>query len=417
MLWSSICPRRQKESGARRANSPPGFGYPSTVWCDDGQLLHGGRVHSHWRGHASGFAPRGSLQVMNTEPCEQSCRSKTPGGPSYSSPFAPIGPSPWAPGQTCRRKHSIVAAFWILPSERRILVRRQARGQRFVGQGRNREKRRERERERERAPFGWVGGVSQVYGAVGVGVAGLEHHADPADVIRLARHKHARSKGADRVSASLRGPHLGIGHEAEALLLVRVRIGEKAVRAHAVLSRPGELDHDQRLLVEGGRDSGALLEVSMRKPAQPTRCEEFNALRIQKRKDTAGFCASPDAIDGGGGEAVNDPDAVAVEAVKLLRADLHNTKQRLRFVQTLKAPRRKVRASERAGRRTSSQRHGLSLLPPQVSCTVWQSSMISSQPAALHLLAGTLPVGNDIAGVLRRMQPRCQRYRGSLLVW
>ena len=252
--------------------------------------------------------------------------------------------------------------------------------------------RRERERERERAPFGWVGGVSQVYGAVGVGVAGLEHHADPADVIRLARHKHARSKGADRVSASLRGPHLGIGHEAEALLLVRVRIGEKAVRAHAVLSRPGELDHDQRLLVEGGRDSSALLEVSMRKPAQPTRCEEFNALRIQKRKGTPGFCASPDAIDGGGGEAVNDPDAVAVEAVKLLRADLHNTKQRLRFAQTLKAPRRKVRASERAGRRTSSQRHGLSLLPPQVSCTVWQSSMISSQPAALHLLAGTLLV-------------------------
>ena len=47
---------------------------------------------------------------------------------------------------------------------------------------------------------------------------------------------------------------------------MRVRVGKEAVRVHAVLSRPGELDHDQRLLVEGGRDSGALLEVSMRKP-------------------------------------------------------------------------------------------------------------------------------------------------------
>ena len=71
---------------------------------------------------------------------------------------------------------------------------------------------------------------------------------------------------------------------------MRVRVGKEAVRVHAVLSRPGELDHDQRLLVEGGRDSGALLEVSVRKPAQPTRCEEFNALRIQKRKGTPG-CA------------------------------------------------------------------------------------------------------------------------------
>ena len=62
------------------------------------------------------------------------------------------------------------------------------------------------------------------------------------------------------------GPHLGVGHEAEALLLVRVRVGKEAVRVHAFLSRPGELDHDQRLLVEGGRDSGALLEVRMRKP-------------------------------------------------------------------------------------------------------------------------------------------------------
>ena len=105
---------------------------------------------------------------------------------------------------------------------------------------------------------------------------------------------------------------------------MRVRVGKEAVRAHAVLSRPGELDHDQRLLVEGGRDSGALLEVSMRKPAQATRCKEFYAVRSSEedRHARLRLCVSPDAIDGGGGEAWQDPDAVAVEAVELLRADL-----------------------------------------------------------------------------------------------
>ena len=72
---------------------------------------------------------------------------------------------------------------------------------------------------------------------------------------------------------------------------MRVRVGKEAVRVHAVLSRPGELDHDQRLLVEGGRDSGALLEVGMRKPDTADAVTEFTTLfEVQKRKDTPG-CA------------------------------------------------------------------------------------------------------------------------------
>ena len=72
---------------------------------------------------------------------------------------------------------------------------------------------------------------------------------------------------------------------------MRVRVGKEAVRVHAVLSRPGELDHDQRLLVEGGRDSGALLEVSMRKPDTADAVTEFTTrFEVQKRKGTPG-CA------------------------------------------------------------------------------------------------------------------------------
>ena len=64
---------------------------------------------------------------------------------------------------------------------------------------------RREERERERAPFGRVGGVRQVYGAVGVRVAGLEHHTDAADVIRLgttqARTLLIKSRGQSRLEA------------------------------------------------------------------------------------------------------------------------------------------------------------------------------------------------------------------------